>query len=718
LQLRSVLIIILFMSSICRADTYFVDTASSGTGDGTTQDLTGSHAAWKNISEITGLAAGDSVLFKRGDTWTTYLPITDENITFDAYGTGDKPLIDLSGVAGNPGYPDNIAIYVLEVTLCHINNIRVKGSGYNATVMVSTKSGGSNYGVVCTNVDVLQNWNTASPPNGWDAFAVNSTSQLELVNCTVAKCRYGDWESGYAYLVDDHVYYDSGSGNILYKCTENHTSTGMFDALKFSTSGVSESNQALTGHIGTNRIKATGCTFSDCSSGIRFGAITEASVALNDCTFSDIIRDVFNLTANVVVTFNSGTVSITQPDGFLVTGTGGVLLINNSTITIGSNVDSGEHAFYMDVTITNTDITCDGLCRIGVRASGSLSVTGGVWDINNAFYHFLLSESTNVTLDKVVFKSSNKGTIQAAASGGVDILHCTFIIDGAVDQVINFNTAGTTTISNCTVYQTGDGSGEFVYFQASTPTVNLTNTICYDVTYVDGGLAGTLNASHNCYYNSEDLAGIGSITAEPLFVDADANDFHLMSNGWRWDGVLYKTSDFTGDKIVNLVDFAELAKSWLISGNLLADINRDNLVDWYDLFLFAANFLTTGDDTSGWTWDDVTSRCIDAGNPGFSLGDEPLTVPADPYNRGSRNLRINMGAYGGTAEASIGPLDWAILSDLNNDGTVSNEDLTGLADNWLNSRSNQPADFNRDGIVNILDMAQLAKDWLKQTSWF
>jgi hypothetical protein len=46
--------------------------------------------------------------------------------------------------------------------------------------------------------------------------------------------------------------------------------------------------------------------------------------------------------------------------------------------------------------------------------------------------------------------------------------------------------------------------------------------------------------------------------------------------------------------------------------------------------------------SQSWVMDDVTSPCIDAGDPNSSVGDEP-----EP-NGG----RINMGAYGGTAEAS------------------------------------------------------------------
>ncbi len=48
-------------------------------------------------------------------------------------------------------------------------------------------------------------------------------------------------------------------------------------------------------------------------------------------------------------------------------------------------------------------------------------------------------------------------------------------------------------------------------------------------------------------------------------------------------------------------------------------------------------------DTSNWKEDDVTSPCIDAGDPAFDYSQEN-----DPNGD-----RINMGAYGGTREASL-----------------------------------------------------------------
>ncbi|MBN2132554.1 MAG: hypothetical protein JW741_23840 [Sedimentisphaerales bacterium] len=49
--------------------------------------------------------------------------------------------------------------------------------------------------------------------------------------------------------------------------------------------------------------------------------------------------------------------------------------------------------------------------------------------------------------------------------------------------------------------------------------------------------------------------------------------------------------------------------------------------------------------SEAWVIDDVTSPCIDAGAPNSPVADEP-----EP-----NGARINLGAYGGTAEASKSP---------------------------------------------------------------
>jgi len=118
-----------------------------------------------------------------------------------------------------------------------------------------------------------------------------------------------------------------------------------------------------------------------------------------------------------------------------------------------------------------------------------------------------------------------------------------------------------------------------------------------------------------------------------------------------------------------------------------------------------------------WVRDDRTSRCIDAGNPADALGDEPVTIPGDPAHEWGINLRIDMGAYGGTREASMAPHGWALLTDLNNDGIVNLLDFNHLGEVFGTHRATT-ADANRDTYVDYADLSLLAEDWLKVTRWY
>lgn len=110
--------------------------------------------------------------------------------------------------------------------------------------------------------------------------------------------------------------------------------------------------------------------------------------------------------------------------------------------------------------------------------------------------------------------------------------------------------------------------------------------------------------------------GYGSL-AEPLFADSDKGDYHLRSKRGRY---------------------------------------------WPEHNL--------------WVLDDVTSPCIDGGDPNDYPSDERMP------NGG----RVNMGAYGGTAYASM-------------------------------SECFSEADANCDGVVNMLDFAVMADKWLQAADW-
>ncbi len=104
-----------------------------------------------------------------------------------------------------------------------------------------------------------------------------------------------------------------------------------------------------------------------------------------------------------------------------------------------------------------------------------------------------------------------------------------------------------------------------------------------------------VTANYTCVQGlSTTLPGVANIGSDPLFADPNEDDYHLMSKAGRWD-------------------------------------TRQQL----------------------WVIDAVTSPCIDAGNPDRPLGDEPVSTSLDPTNAWTINRHIDMGCYGGTAEASM-----------------------------------------------------------------
>ncbi|MBN1124224.1 MAG: hypothetical protein JXA82_04390 [Sedimentisphaerales bacterium] len=86
--------------------------------------------------------------------------------------------------------------------------------------------------------------------------------------------------------------------------------------------------------------------------------------------------------------------------------------------------------------------------------------------------------------------------------------------------------------------------------------------------------------------------------------------------------------------------------------------------------------------TKAWVQDTVTSPCIDAGDPASPIMYEPFP------NGGI----VNMGAYGGTAEASRswfdGPVcETIVIGDINGDCRVNLTDLALMATHWLEDQS-------------------------------
>jgi hypothetical protein len=178
-------------------------------------------------------------------------------------------------------------------------------------------------------------------------------------------------------------------------------------------------------------------------------------------------------------------------------------------------------------------------------------------------------------------------------------------------------------------------------------------------------------------------------------------DYHLKSEAGRWEWSKYIGLDPTGDGFIDLSDFAAFTNSWQTKGGFIpADLDRSGFVDLSDLKLLLDSYLADYP-VGEWILDDVTSPCIDAGDPNSDW-------TAELWQHGKR---VNMGAYGGTPEASMSLSTVGNKADLNNDGFVNAEDLALFVDMWLAEDVLLSEDINRNGLVNFSDWAEFADQW-------
>ena len=105
-----------------------------------------------------------------------------------------------------------------------------------------------------------------------------------------------------------------------------------------------------------------------------------------------------------------------------------------------------------------------------------------------------------------------------------------------------------------------------------------------------------------------------------------------------------------------------------------------------------------------WVYDDVNSPCIDMGDP-----ESDWTAELWPHGK-----CINMGAYGGTPQASMSLSNAGNIADLYINDVVNYADMELFTNKWLCHEVLLPEDLDRNGFVNFVDFAIFANNWLWQ----
>jgi subtilisin family serine protease len=315
-----------------------------------------------------------------------------------------------------------------------------------------------------------------------------------------------------------------------------------------------------------------------------------------------------------------------------------------------------------------------GICNL---VNSNPTLTNCTFIENSATYQgagMYNEEGSSPILVKCIFienSSKNGGGIYNFSNSNPALTNCIFVdnsaeFGGAIQNASSTNLEPSiTTLNNCTLFRNEAEKMGGGIMNSSGGASILNNCIIWDnndlngkseSAQIDNTTGSQITAvNYSCIQGwTGNIQGIGNIDSDPLFFDTEKDDYHLKSTGWRWDRLRQR-----------------------------------------------------------WHYDDKTSPCVDAGNPGAPLKEELLAIPDDPTNNWGINLRINMGAYGGTAEASMAPHNWTLLGDLNNDGNVNLKDYAAQIQTWSGTESELPGDLNRDGAVNRADLNKLAAEWLQ-----
>jgi len=302
---------------------------------------------------------------------------------------------------------------------------------------------------------------------------------------------------------------------------------------------------------------------------------------------------------------------LTVTNGYAVEGGGiycerGSPSIENCIIARNEAIGAGGISWYVNSSQEAALSRC-------VIADNRADYVGGIW-IDCARFASLTACNSLIAGNTAVYTG---GGVGASIWGGVLTFEaCTFAGNSAESGGGLSCYEGDFVLRNCILWGNTATIGSQVFSDNRNTMPPFTSV---DIYYCDleGGPGGVYDRSSGWPYGVKFHEG--NIDADPCFADPCNGDYHLQSQGGRYEP-------------------------------------------------------TEG----GWTTDEVTSPCIDAGDSMTPIGSEPFP------NGGI----INMGAYGGTAEASKSyfgelPCEVIIAGDINGDCRVDFSDFAILGSHWL-----------------------------------
>ncbi len=436
----------------------------------------------------------------------------------------------------------------------------------------------------------------------------------------------------------------TGDGGGMY----NDTSSPMVTDCTFN--GNSAGNAGGGMHNHQSNPTATNCTFEDneADAGGGMANYTESSPTLTNCTFRDNsaraaggMNNYVNSSPTLTNCIFTGNIA-NDDTGGMHNHSGSNAILTNCIFICNSagNAGGGLQNAYSTTTLTNCTF-------IGNSTSYQLHIGGGG----------MHNDDSNTIVTGCTFRknfSAYGGGMYNQEDSNPIVTNCLFV-ENEGDGAGMFSWDSNPRLMNCT-FSCNWCMGNYV-ISGFNSSYSLTNCIVWGDLH-GYGLRGPAVVTYSNIQGG--WSGEGNIDANPCFVEpgvwADPcntpgdymddiwvdGDYHLRSQSGRWDA-----------------------------------------------------------NSGSWLLDNITSPCIDAGNPGCPVGAEP----------GPNGNRRNMGAYGGTAEASKTPVNWRSVADFTNDWIVDYNDLKIFADYWLARGECIASDLDRNESADFNDLALFGNQW-------
>jgi len=387
-------------------------------------------------------------------------------------------------------------------------------------------------------------------------------------------------------------------------------------------------------------------------------------------------------------------------------------IIRNNRILYDSDGGAGIACFYGASPLIQNNEIRDNHCEPGGGGGGIRCYQAGSPVIKNNFiFRNSASQGGGICVDfcsSTISDCTFHANMAAGMGGGIlidgdpTIANCTFRGNSAEEGAGMYHYRGNTALTSCSfIGNSAKYRGGAIY---SARDNHLTLRTCLFTGNKAGNMGGAIYG-HGYSGPSESIlinctfAGNLAPNGKALACDSYLQMYPSViaaANTILWDG---GGEIWNNDSSTITITHSDITGAWLGSGNINSDpcfadpghwdangtpddANDDFWVDGDYHFKSQAGRWKPA--TQAWITDDVTSPCIDAGDPMSPIGREPFP------NGGI----INMGAYGSTAEASKSyfgePVCKTIVAgDINGDCKVDFADLTIMARQWLEDKNQQ-----------------------------